>query len=864
MDAARWREVRTLLEAALELDPSERPAFVAAIGDPQLRGDVQRLLEREAEASPLFARSPLAVAGEALAASRPEDHDRDQIGRRIGPYRLDSLLGSGGMGSVYRAHRVDGRFEQTVAIKLVLSAHPGLRDRFRNEQGILAGLKHPAIAQLLDGGETEDGTPFIAMEFVEGVSITDYCRAHLPDAEARVRLMIEVADALAHAHRNLVVHRDIKPSNILVTAEGHPMLLDFGIAKLVGAERGEALTVHTIGPMTPAYAAPEQFEGLPIGVHTDVYQFGVLLYRLLSGRLPFDVGTGDALAWGRAVLDTEPRTLGRSLSEARRSGEAGDAARIPGREAERDLEAIVRRAMEREPVRRYGSIDLLVADLEAYIGGRPVGARRGGTWYGVRRFVRRHRVAVATAALASVGLLATTGIALRQAHLARIEAERSRLAVEYIQEVFRAADPNTGRGGQRSAEDLLDLATERIGPKMEAYPDLRGPLQVLIATAYSNLGAMNRAVPAFDAAIVDLRNQGAPALELGVALQRGSWAAQRNGDRAQALAWVDEAERLVRDSGPEALQVRDGLAETRWLIAREVDAFEESLAIAEAALAALDAAPPDIRDALRSRVLRRMGTSLTDLGRFPEAEIALNEAVALSERAYGADDYWTLRARQTLGWHYGSRGEPARALAVLEPVGERLLALFGPLSLEYAGNLYNRANAYAMQGEHERALQTYRESLTATESAVDPGSSQIGSLWWNIAVQLTALGRHEEARDALLEVERKWVGTLEAESLMRSRLHLATARNALDRGDREGSERLVGMALAARWGGEDHADHAEAWALDAELAALRGDRAGAAASWREAAGLLRATGDPRWVEKATRWEAQATEIESRR
>lgn len=864
MDAARWREVRNLLEAALDLDPSERPAYVAAIGDPQLRGDVQRLLEREAEDSPLFARPPLAVAGEALAACPSEGTDREQIGRRIGPYRLESLLGSGGMGSVYRAQRADGRFEQTVAIKLVLTAHPGLRDRFRNERGILAGLRHPAIAQLLDGGETGDGVPYLAMEYVDGLSITDYCRTHLPDAEGRVRLLIEVAGALAHAHRNLVVHRDIKPSNILVTAEGRPMLLDFGIAKLVGADRGEALTVQTIGPMTPAYAAPEQFEGLPIGVHTDVYQFGVLMYRLLSGRLPFDAGTGDALAWARAVLDTEPRTLGRSLSEARRSGEAGDAARTSGREAERDLDAIVRRAMVREPARRYGSIDLLAADLEAFLDGRPIAARRGGRWYGVRRFVRRHRVAVATAALASVGLLATTGIALRQAHQARVEAERSRLSVEYIHEVFRAADPATGTGGQRSAEDLLDLATERIGPKMEAYPDLRAPLLVLIATAYSNLGAMNRAVPAFEAAIADLRAHGAGASELASALQRGSWAAQRNGDRALAQAWADEAEGIVRGRGPEALRIRDGIAETRWLIAREASANDEALAHAESALASLDAAPPDLRDAMRSRAWHRIGTSLTDLGRHAEAEAALREAVALAEASLGPDDYRTLRARQTLGWHYVSRGEPARGLELLEPVGERLLALFGARSLEYAGNLHNRANAYRALGQHGRALAAYREALAAAEAVVDGNSAQIGSAWWNIAAMLSALGRHEEAREALAEVERRWIAAYPPEAPIRGRFLVSMARNALDRGDPATAEQFVRSALAVDWGGIDAPDHAEALAVAAELAARRGERAKAAKAWREAARLLRESGDPRRAQQMDAWESQARAIESSR
>jgi serine/threonine-protein kinase len=864
MDAARWREVRRLLEAALDLEPSLRPGFVAAIADADLRGDVERLLAREAEDSPLFARPPIEVAGEALAASQSPGSGADQVGRRVGPYRLESLLGEGGMGSVYRAQRVDGRFEQTVAIKLVLSAHPGLRDRFRHEQGILAGLRHPSIAQLLDGGETADGIPFIAMEYVDGTSITDYCRAHLPDAEGRVRLLLEVAGALAHAHRNLVVHRDIKPSNILVTGDGHPVLLDFGIAKLVGGETAGAATVQTIGPMTPAYAAPEQFEGRPIGVHTDVYQFGVLMYRLLSGRLPFDVGTNDALAWGRAVLDTEPRTLGRSLSDARRVGEPGDAARTSGREAERDLDAIVRRAMAREPERRYGSIDLVAADLEAFLDGRPVAARRGGTWYGIRRFVGRHRAAVSVAGTAALALVATTGVALWQAHLARTEAERSRLAVEYIHEVFRAADPAMGSGGQRSAEDLLDLATERIGPKMEAHPDLRAPLRVLIATAYSNLGAMNRAVPAFVAAIADLRAHGAGAIELASALQRGSWAAQRNGDRALALAWADEAEGVVRGRGPEALRIRDGIAETRWLIAREASANDEALAHAESALASLDAAPPDLRDAMRSRAWHRIGTSLTDLGRHAEAEAALREAVDLAEASLGPDDYRTLRARQTLGWHYVSRGEPARGLEVLEPVGERLLALFGARSLEYAGNLHNRANAYRALGQHERALAAYREALGAAEAAVDGRSAQIGSLWWNISVMLSALGRHEEAREALAEVERRWIAAYPPEAPIRGRFLVSMARNALDRGDPATAEQFVRSALAVDWGGIDAPDHAEALAVAAELAARRGERAKAAKAWREAARLLRESGDPRRAQQVEAWESQARAIESAR
>lgn len=862
MDAARWRELRRLLEGVLDLDPAQRPAFVSAIEDPELRADVKRLLDREAEQDTLFSQSPIALVGEVLATRGKGEVESSQVGRRIGPYRLDSLLGEGGMGSVYRAQRADGHFQQTVAIKLVLSAHPGLRERFRHEQGILAGLRHPGIAQLLDGGETEDGTPYLAMEFVDGVPITDYCRAHLPDAVARVRLLIEVAAALAHAHRNLVVHRDLKPSNILVSADGRPMLLDFGIAKLIGDERAAALTAHTLGPMTPAYAAPEQFEGGAVGVHTDVYQFGVLMYRLLSGRLPFEVGSNEPLAWARAVLDTEPRTLGRSLTEARRAGDCGDAARTTGREAERDLDAIVRRAMAREPARRYGSIDLLAADLEAFLDARPVAARRGGNWYGLGRFLRRHRAAVSVAGLAALGLLVTTGVALRQAHVAEIEAERLRLAVEYIHEVFRAADPSIAGGGQRRAEDLLDLATERIGPKLQAHPDLRAPLLVLIATAYSNLGAMNRAVPAFEVAISDLRSHAARPLELGAALQRGSWAAQRNGDRSQALAWAIEGERLVDGDGPEALRIRDGLAETRWLIAREASANDEALAHAKNALAALDQMPPEVRDAMRSRALHRIGTSLTDLGRYAEAEASLREAVRLADQAFGRDDYRSLRTLQTLGWHYAARGEPARGLEVLEPLGERWLALFGASSLEYAGNLHNRANAYRALGQHIQALEAYRSALDSATTAVSPHSAQVGSLWWNIAAMLSALGRHEEARQALQEAERRWVGTLAPDAPLRGAFHVSKARNALDLGERERATSEVESALAAHWLDADVLEHAEALALHAELKAQRGDRAAAAAAWRQAADLLRATGDSQLAERADRYAVQAAVIGS--
>jgi serine/threonine protein kinase len=258
MDPQRWREVRKLLDAALDLDGGERAAFLDGIEDEGMRADVRRMLATQTQESPLDQRV-VDLAGPLLAGgTEPRDWDREQIGRRVGSFVLDDLIGSGGMGTVYRAHRVDGRFEQQVAIKLVLSAHGGLRERFRKEQEILAGLRHPNIAQVVDGGEAADGVPYLVMEYVEGTAITDYCRANVPDTDGRLRLLLRVADALAHAHRNLVVHRDIKPSNILVTPQGHPKLLDFGIAKLVGPFSPSATASPCAAPSCAARARPRR------------------------------------------------------------------------------------------------------------------------------------------------------------------------------------------------------------------------------------------------------------------------------------------------------------------------------------------------------------------------------------------------------------------------------------------------------------------------------------------------------------------------------------------------------------------------------------------------------------------------------
>ncbi|MBL8244203.1 MAG: serine/threonine protein kinase, partial [Rhodanobacteraceae bacterium] len=360
----RWKQLRPLLDRALDLDDAAREAFLRELSaeSEELRRDLERLIARHLDSAglsrPAAAMAPVEVT---LPDASPGGRADPWIGRRIGPYQLTRMLGAGGMGAVYEGQRVDGGFRQTVALKLVGGVHPGLTARFARERQILAELRHPHIAQLLDGGETPEGMPYFALEFIDGRPITEYADATGADSEARLRLLIEVAEALAYAHRRNVIHRDIKPNNILVSADGHVKLLDFGIAKLLKGESGPTLTQQRMGPMTPEYAAPEQFRGGELSIATDIYQFGVLLFRVLGGRLPYRANADDGLAWARAVSEQEPQTLSAVMREVHKDKRAGGASgeitlkRFAPRRA-RELDGIVRRCLAKSPAARYPSM----------------------------------------------------------------------------------------------------------------------------------------------------------------------------------------------------------------------------------------------------------------------------------------------------------------------------------------------------------------------------------------------------------------------------------------------------------------------------------------------------------------------------
>lgn len=371
LSASQWRALRPVLDAALDLDDAAREAYIDELRrrDPAQVEPLLRMLLRQHD-SALLDQPAAALAADELMTQTQEVHrefessareDR-HLGQRVGAFELVRLLGAGGMGRVYLAERVQGGFRQRAAIKLIGGVHPGLRQRFAQERQILADLNHPGIARLIDGGETEDGFPFLAMEYIDGVPPQHWLAQHKHDGKAVLALFIQIADALAYAHQRGVIHRDIKPANVLVDADGRAKLLDFGIARVIEGGDSDGLTGAGLGPMTPDYAAPEQFRGGRLGPATDLYQFGVLLYRLLSGRLPYTATTRDPLAFARAV-DSETRL---SLTEALRASESTQPEWLDGARLSA-LDKLIGKLLARQPDRRPADFEAVAATLRSML-----------------------------------------------------------------------------------------------------------------------------------------------------------------------------------------------------------------------------------------------------------------------------------------------------------------------------------------------------------------------------------------------------------------------------------------------------------------------------------------------------------------
>ena len=483
MSTSNWDQIQEIFLATADLPAAERKAFLAQVcqGDAELRAEVESLLHADSTDG-----ATIAAAIESEVSALLDDRS-SLVGTRMGPYRLLKEIGRGGMGAVYLGERDDEHFHKRVAIKVVKRGMDSseVLARFRHERQILAGLEHPYIARLIDGGTIPDGRPFFVMEYVEGQPIDVYCVARGLNVEQRLQLFLRVCEAVAYAHRALVVHRDLKPGNIFVAAEGIPKLLDFGVAKLLDPATGNSytFTASATGPLTPEYASPEQIKGLPITTAADIYSLGAILFELLTGTRAQKITTRAPSEIERVICETDtprPSTVARAAGAPHK--------------LDSDLDNIVLMAMRKDPEHRYGSVNRLADDIVRHLGGRPVFARQESVLYNLRKFVRRNRLTVAAAVLVLLSLLGGIVLVERQARRAERErafAEAQRLVAEQEREraevqrqlaererVRAEAEAQIARTeqelSQRRLTQMLDLANSSLFGVHSAIEKLPG------------------------------------------------------------------------------------------------------------------------------------------------------------------------------------------------------------------------------------------------------------------------------------------------------------------------------------------------------------------------------------------------------
>jgi serine/threonine protein kinase/tetratricopeptide (TPR) repeat protein len=890
MNPERWQRVEELFLTVADCPAAEREAYLTRVcgGDEELRHEVLSLLARDTNED--FIEKPIADVAIGLSS----EPSVDAVGKRIGPYRLTRLIGRGGMGAVYEAVRDDAQFQQQAAIKLIKGGMDSafVRDRFLRERQILASLDHPHIARLFDGGATEDGRPYFVMEFVDGEPITDYCRRHELSLDEKLKLFRDICSAVQHAHQKLVVHRDLKPSNILINKEGAPKLLDFGIAKLLSPDPGEAVTrtETSVRLMTPDYASPEQVRGGQITTSTDVYSLGVVLYELLTARRPYQFETYSPLEIERAICDTEaPRP-----SEAAR-GQSGTPARL-ARQLAGDLDNITLMALRKEPERRYPSVEQFSEDIRRHLVGLPVVARKDTFSYRARKFARRHKAGVAALVLLAALTVTLAVLAVRLTH-ERDRAERRFAQVRTLSNtfLFDVHDKIQNVPGTIEARALVaktalnyldSLAREAAGD-----PQLEWELAVAYQKAgdvqgdpwAANIGASQEAMQSYqkslklaqrlndsgnhDLKMSRLLAQGYFKLGALQALSIGKTAARETlGQAVSAALSLEGQTRELQDLTLLQnclMRLGDVYLDTGDPVSA-LASYRREMSLSERRVIEF---PGDRSQLSLAMSHTRLPEALISLGEAPEALSHYRKALALHDDllARHAADPVYLRPRMiTLIWLGNISGNPrfinlgdARAALQYYDAALALAEQIAALDLKNARAQQDLAEGYRLAAEiltldrAGHAVEHYRKAISIIRPllASDPQEAQLlrreAHFLKGLADALGRLSDRQGALQSLRQARQIWQDLLARDAsdlYTRAALHsalLALADTTLESGDHSGAleHYLQALALAETPPVEQSADLYVRWRLADSYAGLSRYHAARAVAAPAAEGL---------------------------
>ncbi len=701
MTPDRWRELTRLFEVAIDLPIEERAPYLdqACPPDASFRAELEELLA----AAPNAASRIAGIVALPPIPSEVETTGEPAPGQLVGAYCLEEEVGRGGMGTVWRASRVEGGFRQTVAVKLIkrgMDTREVIR-RFTQERQILSILDHPHIARLLDGGSTNDGRPYLVMEYMEGLPLLEYCDRHQVGERRRLELFQTICAAVQHAHNHLVIHRDLKPRNVIIREQGDVKLLDFGIAKLMesGPGAGETITVAQV--LTPAYASPEQREGQPLTTASDIYSLGLML---------------------------------------------GD---LCGESAPRDLRAIIARATRREPHHRYSTAERLAEDVGRYLKGQPVEARSGAFAYQVSRFFSRHAVAT----IAVFGLLAAAlgvlGYVTVQRRNVALERDRAENIARFLRELFSAADPERNRGNRLSTREMLDIGAARVRSVADA--GARAALMETIGEAYFNLGLYEKASAVYTELIQSERSRRTPdqaRLARSYAILSESESYRGHGteaDRAAATA-LSLATGATRD-----LRAIVFFHQCNQLF--QADRY--AAAISACRQASREAAGSTLENTAVARIQISLGNALKEDSQFGEAEAAFREALRLARTT--PDESLNPAASQalaSLGGLYFRQGRFADAEKAFREDIEFKRRLYPEGHIELARSLNNLANTLTTLKHPQEAMPVFAEAHQLYRKFLGDESSELAVSLSNLAVAYSVANQLDDAERLLGEAMR--------------------------------------------------------------------------------------------------------------
>ena len=796
MNSEFWGRIKGVFNEVVDLEKPFRESRLRELcgDDAELRREVEVLLDAYDEFDD-FIEQPIFSPSSAMSAG--EDALK---GKMIGRYRIVRVAGRGGMGTVFLATRDDGEFRQEVAIKVVSSAFLGSESlrRFRQERQILAGLSHPNITRLLDGGVTEEGLPYLVMEHIEGESLSEYADREDLDIEGRLRIFVKACRAIAYAHSNLVIHRDIKPTNIMVTRDGEPKLLDFGLAKILDIEDDQLKTATNFRALTPAYASPEQLKGDQITTASDIFSLGVVLYELLAGTRPFHHESTTLRKMIDLVSGYDPPKPS-TVAIVKNGPNPGPATRKLRAALRGDIDNIVLTAIRKEPERRYRSVDALADDIERHLNGLPVTAAEDTLYYRTSKFVRRHAIGVVSAAVIVATLIGGIVATTWQARAARRAQVRSETIGSFLQSILGSAAPEAS-GSDVKVKDILNVAAVRARTELADDPEARAQVLTTLGKTFVSLTLNPQAERELRAAIEACEEAGHdvhPVTAEALAWLAISLAYQNKVD--DGVAFAQRSVDISRGLGP-GPENEEILGYGLYALSLNFIQKGDPAAALSPALEASDVIRKNLgeRHGYYLATLNGIALAYDGLNRTDEAETYYRKTLALGDGLEARYRIYIAQASSFLGRLLIGKERYDEAETSLRFSADVYRETIGPSNTSIAYIKHQLGSIHIHRGENEKAVEELRAGTEMFAAALPANNAYLLDIRDLLGVALMRSGKLREAEDILRDVRREAAGALRPGSPLTAMIDRNLGECLLKKGEFAEAETLLRSALSAQ------------------------------------------------------------------